>query len=87
MLPDAKYQLKFESIAKETLFPKLPLPQQVFLRELSCRHRFTLQELRQVAEIALDLAMWDKGPLQDLWSESSAADPKRKKRDAICSLQ
>lgn len=87
MPPNTQYQLKFESIARDTLFPRLSLPQQAFLRELSCLHRFTLQELRQVAEIALDLDMWEQGSLQQRWSESPDTDPKRRKHVAICRLQ
>lgn len=82
------YRLKFESIAEKTLFPNLPETQQAFLREIAHRHRFTLQELRQVAEIALDLEMWNSGSIQQRWSETAAtSDPKQKKRLAIGQLR
>jgi len=84
----SEYPLKFESIAEKTLFPKLPQQQQAFLRELSHRHRFTLQELRQVAEIALELEMWNSESIQELWSEAADnSDPKQKKRLAIGRLK
>ena len=86
MSPD--YQIKFDSIAEKTLFSKLAQQQQLFLRELSQRHRFTQQELRLVAEIALDLAMWKSGSIQQHWSEAAAIqDPRQKKKQAINQLK
>ena len=86
MLPD--YRTKFASIVDNRLFSRLPPPQQAFVREISERHRFTLQELRQVIEIALDLEIWGSGSLQQHWSEEeSSQDPKQKKKRAVQRLQ
>ena len=82
------YRTKFDTIAEKTLFPKLPTEQQAFLRELSHRHRFTLQELRQVSEIAIDLEMWKCGSIQQQWPESvKYADPRQNKQFAIRQLR
>ena len=82
------YRIKFESIAEKTFFPRLPQQQQAFLREISLRHRFTLQELRQVSEIALDLEMWSSAPIQQQWNETAEnSDPKQKKKLAIGQLK
>jgi len=75
MPPD--YQIKFAAIADKTLFPKLPQKQQTFLRDIAHRHRFTLQELRQVSEITLDLEMWGGSSIQHHWSEA-ALEPQNK---------
>jgi len=82
------YQMKFESIAAQTLFPRLPPKQQAFLREISHQHRFTLQELRQVSEIAHDLEMWNCGSIQQQWPEITAnSDPKQIKKVALEKLR
>ena len=56
--------------------------QRAFLREQALRHRFTQQELKQLCDIAVDLAMWDSGPLQRVWPElpPGEASPKQHRR-------
>ena len=55
------YARKFERIALQTPYQDLPLRERGFVRAQALRHRFTLQELRQVSEIARDLANWKEG--------------------------
>jgi spore photoproduct lyase len=61
------YQQKFERIAGQTLFPLLEETTQSFVRTQACRYRFTLQELRQIAEYANDLKMWGGEQIEDMW--------------------
>lgn len=85
---NSDYRIKFDTIAERTFFPRLSQQQQVFLRELSQRHRFTQQELRLVSEIALDLKMWNSGSIQQRWSETETIlDPRQKKKHAINQLK
>jgi spore photoproduct lyase len=57
------YSEKFATITEKTLFDKLQHEGQKFVRQLAFDHRFTLQELRQVCEIARDLEMWGEESL------------------------
>ena len=57
------YENKFYRIAPRTPWRDLPRGQRAFIRDLARRHRFTLQELRQVSEIARDLEAWKQGDL------------------------
>ena len=52
------YQQKFNRISNQTLLPLLQEERQLLLRDLADHYRFTLQELRLVAEICRDLDMW-----------------------------
>ncbi len=61
------YSSKFDVIAARTPFRHLPDEQQQFLRQQALRYRFTLQDLRQITEIGLDLNMWGEGTIIDMW--------------------
>ena len=61
------YEQKFDRIAEQVPLAALPQAEQSFLREKSCQHRFTLQELRQVTEMALDLSTWKETSIMGLW--------------------
>jgi spore photoproduct lyase len=76
------YSSKFTTISGETSFRFLPLEQQQFLRLQAERYRFTLQDLRQITEIALDLNMWGEDTLIELWpyAGQGASDREDKKR-------
>ena len=63
------YAGKFANHAEQTPFQRLPKTQQEFLRLQAERHRFTLQELRIISEIALDLNMWGEQSITELWPE------------------
>ncbi|MCZ6577250.1 MAG: DNA photolyase, partial [Gammaproteobacteria bacterium] len=61
------YEQKFDRIAEQVPLAALPQAEQSFLREKSCQHRFTLQELRQITEMALDLSTWKETSIIGLW--------------------
>ena len=63
-----------------------------FIEELAVRYRFTHQELRQVTEAAVDLAMWEEGALSHWWrsEEASAAltlDARGRKKQLLWRLR
>ncbi len=62
------YADKFATISRQTSFPQLPIRQQDFVKEAAFKHRFTMQELRQFVEIALDLNNWDETDIMEIWS-------------------
>ncbi len=81
------YSSKFVTISRQTAFRYLPDEQQQFLRQQALRYRFTLQDLRQITEIALDLNMWEEGTLIELWPSADHALPEREgKKRLIATL-
>jgi len=65
------YTEKFSTICDQTLFAILSEEEQMFIRETAEKHRFTLQELRQICEISRDLNMWEESPIQQIWHSFS----------------
>ncbi len=61
------YTVKFSTICEQTLFSILSKEEQTFISEKAERHRFTLQELRQICEISRDLNMWGEASIQQRW--------------------
>jgi spore photoproduct lyase len=78
------YEQKFNRISDQTLFPLLQQEKQLLLRDLADHFRFTLQELRLVAEICRDLDMWQEWQLMEaLWPDATneaGGDREAKKR-------
>lgn len=66
---------KFEADAAQTLYPLLDAADQAFIRGLAKRHRLTHQELRQLAEAARDLQMWQEESLRDWWARHEQTSP------------
>ncbi len=48
-------------------FAGLPAADRAFIRDRAREYRLTFQQTRQVAEIAVDLRMWDEGCIADRW--------------------
>jgi spore photoproduct lyase len=80
MVSLASYAEKFSRIAAQTPFGHLPPEQQDFLRKQALEYRFSQQELRQLAEIGVDLNMWGESSIVEVWPEPPAADLPRKQR-------
>ena len=77
------YQTKFNTIVHHTAFCSLPPDSQKFIRAKAFSYHFTLQELRQLIEIALDLEMWNCATITELWptkTQFSPLDKSAKKR-------
>ena len=67
------YQKKFNSIVQQTSFGLLSVQEKEFLQAKSFEMHFTLQELRQVSEIALDRMRWKESPLSQNWPQDSVS--------------
>ncbi len=65
----------FESKIQNTHFASLPEAERRFLRQKASELRLSHQELRELCDIGVDLAMWGEGSLAELWP--SSADKKR----------
>ena len=65
------YLNKFNDAIKNTIFLKLPPNEQNFIREKSFLLKFTLNEIRQVIEIARDLSMWNEKPIISIFPHHS----------------
>ncbi len=83
----SEYLGKFERIASQTLFTHLNEAQQIFLRRIAESYQFTLQDLRQVSEIALDLEMWGEKNLRDYWLLLSEHQGRKDKKQLIQQLK
>jgi spore photoproduct lyase len=61
------YAEKFANISKKTSLLHLSSLQQSFTKDVAFKHRFTLQELRQFIEIALDFNNWNEPSIEEIW--------------------
>lgn len=68
----AAYEGKLAGMEASTLLPHLDLRQREFVRGLARTYRFTYQELRQVAQTARDLSMWQEEELPIWWERVEA---------------
>lgn len=87
MPDDARYAVKFDRLAGQTLLPWLDPTTRAFVREIAQAYRFSFQELRAVAQAARDLAMWCEEPLQSWWRRAEgdrrASSPSRHHKKAL----
>ena len=76
------YDEKLSALLQQAGYARLEPEQQLFLRQQASDHRFTQQELRQLCDIAADLAMWGEGPLERFWSSAypSGLAPKARRK-------
>ena len=82
------YHRKFQQIAPQTGFPHLSEQDRHHVRTLAHRHRFTLQELRVVSEIAQDLRMWQQDDIAARWPLTTPQDGgKARKQQLIRELK
>ncbi len=54
------YDEKFNNSIKNTIFCKLPIKEQEFIKEKAYLLNFSFQEIKQIINIARDLSMWDE---------------------------
>ncbi len=74
------YTQKFERIHPQTPFSRLAVESRRFVQEKALRHRFTLQELKQVCDIARDLELWNEAPIQQVWPADTGPSREDKRR-------
>jgi len=73
----ANSKMKFELLKTQTLYPVLDHLSQEFISALIPKYQLTFQELRQLAEIARDLEMWQAEPLKQLWQKYESEIPSK----------
>ena len=61
------YTDKFKQAISNTFFHKLPLDEQMFIEEKSHLLKFSLQEIKQIINIARDLEMWNEPTLEKIF--------------------
>jgi len=62
-----KYLDKFNDAIKNTVYSKLPLTTQEFIKEKATLLKFSFSEIKQVVEIARDLDMWNEKSIIELF--------------------
>jgi spore photoproduct lyase len=77
------YRVKFNSISEQTSFRYLPEEQQSFLQQQACRYHFSMQDVRKLTEIALDLNMWGEGSIIELWPRSTGSGQGRDEKKRL----
>jgi spore photoproduct lyase len=65
------YDDRLSELLDHAGYQRLDLTQREYLQHQAVQYRFTQQELRQLCDMAVDLAMWGEGALERVWS----ADP------------
>jgi len=63
------YTDKFTQAINNTFFTKLPLDEQEFIKEKSLLLKFSLQEIKQMINIARDLEMWNEPTLKKIFPD------------------
>ena len=81
------YEQKFESFRNKTLFEKLDITQQEFIRNIAFDFRFTFQEFRQIAEATRDLELWQETDLKSWWKSKLSDGLKNNKHVFLSELK
>ena len=63
------YTDKFNAAIQNTFYTKLPLNEQEFIKTKAFELKFSHQELKQIIDIARDLAMWNEPSIIDILDE------------------
>jgi spore photoproduct lyase len=63
------YEDKFNKSIENSFFQKLLPEDQNFIKAKAFEYRFSLQELKQVIDIARDLVLWDEGSIKDIFPD------------------
>ena len=64
-----EYLDKFNNSISNTFYFKLPLKEQVFIKDKALEYRFSHQELKQIIDISRDLGMWNEESIIKLFPE------------------
>jgi len=63
------YLDKFNNSVKNTIYFKLPLNEQEFIKQKSLELKFTFSEIKQIVDIARDLEMWNEKSIIEIFPE------------------
>jgi DNA repair photolyase len=81
------YEQKFESFQNKTLYEKLDIVQQDFIKSISFENKFTFQEFRQVVEAARDLELWQENNLKSWWQIRTKEETNQNKKIVLIDLK
>jgi spore photoproduct lyase len=81
------YQQKFESFRNNSLFEKLDIIQQEFIKTIAIEYKFTFQEFRQIVEAARDLELWQETDLKSWWQKKTDNVPRQNKQFILNELR
>jgi spore photoproduct lyase len=83
------YEEKLEKLLQQAGIDRLDRLHQAFLRDRARELRFTLQQLRQLSDIAVDLVMWGEPTLYEIWPEIeiTVPDPKQRRQSVLQAIQ
>ena len=80
------YTKKFESFQDKTLFEKLDIVQQEFIKEIAFQYKFTFQEFRFISESAKDLELWQENDLRFWWKSRFNTESNKSKTQILKEL-
>lgn len=63
------YLEKFNGSIKNTIYSKLPINEQEFIKQKSLELRFTFSEIKQIIDIARDFDMWNEKSIIEIFPE------------------
>lgn len=64
-----RYAEKFNNSIQNTLYGKLPLSEQEFIKQKAHELKFSHQELKQIIDIARDLGMWNEKSIVEIFPQ------------------
>ncbi len=64
-------QDRLSTLVEKTLFSQLEQEHRTFIVEQAQQHHFSQQDLKQLCEATIDLQMWGKENLQQIWPDES----------------
>jgi spore photoproduct lyase len=82
---EAERRRKLEQFASQTLYRRLSLASQEFIKEFFLGHRLTFQELQRVVTAERDLSMWEEPSLETWWRENREHFEEHEKKAPILS--
>ena len=81
------YPKKFESFRDKTLFEKMDIIQQEFIKNIAFEYKFTFQEFRQIVEAARDLELWQENDLKSWWQNKFDETNNQNKKTILYELK
>jgi len=81
------YTQKFELFRDKTLFEKLDIIQQDFIKEIAFQYKLTFQEFRFISEIAKDLELWQENNIKSWWQSRIDVNSNLNKKQILNELK
>ena len=82
------YEAKFDGFIAKTPFSRLDEAERGALKAAALRYRFTFQQFKQLAEMAIDFRMWDEAPVSQILAQEypdrkAAFEAVRRRHEAL----